>query len=146
MLEKIKPVSAKTREHVAVAPTKHCGLEPEGVGEAAVVPKVTVDGVITDRIAVVLPVKVMGLLAQPEAGASVTVVVPPVYSVVQAASAHAFTVTMEGVQVSPEPVCSRRIWFKAVDALSAREMATQAALTEAVEVRVPVAPIVGRNS
>ena len=73
------------------------------------VPKVTVDGVITDRLAVVLPVKVMGLLAQPEAGASVTVVGPPVYSVVQATSAHAFTVTDEGVQVSPEPVCSRRM-------------------------------------
>ena len=109
ILEKINPVSAKTKLHVVAAPTKHCGLVPLGIGKAELVPKVTVDGVITDRLAVVLPVKVMGLVAQPEAGASVTVVEPPVYSVVQAASAHALTVTDEGVQVSPDPVCSRRM-------------------------------------
>ena len=114
---------------------------PEGVGEAAVVPKVIVDGVMTARLAVVLPVKVMGLLNQPEAGASVTVVVPPVYSMVQAASEHALTVTDEGVHVKPAPLCSRRIWFKTMAGRSAINWPTLTAEERNVAVRVPVAPL-----
>ena len=108
--EKINPVSATVRLQLSVAPIKHRGLVLDGVGVAALVPKTTVCGDVMERFTVVLPVKVIGLVAQPELGTSVTVVLLEV-SVEHAESAQALTVTTDGSQVTPVPLCSIRMWL-----------------------------------